>query len=403
MSKPLRVYTCTPAPFRGDHTFFARDSGLTCRGLQSLGVESRAIALRPAQPDDEPDLLRASMAELESAAWWAGHHLDGVVLYAWGAGRYRKIAQAIRASGAKLYVHMDTGGLISPVVEWRHFLAGLSRAAQGEYGPTVGWCRFVGSTLLAHSVGILWGDLRRVHHLRQADVVGAVSPIARQRLKQYCRIWGGQALENRVQLCPAPVAPYLDYRGELKERQVIAVGRWGPSDAVKRPELLMQTLAFVLAADPQVRAVIIGRDSERLGAQMREWDVGWSERVTLTGVLRNAAVRNYYCQSRVSLCTSRSESAHIASAEAVCCGCSIVGPRSPFLPSLPYYVSRQSGTLADNETPEAISHAVLQELALWDAGRRDPVAISRAWCAELHADKVARRILELMGLAPTVA
>lgn len=54
----MKWYTCTPVSFKGDHTFFSRDSGAFCKAFQRIGVESRAIMPTPAQEGDEPDLIR---------------------------------------------------------------------------------------------------------------------------------------------------------------------------------------------------------------------------------------------------------------------------------------------------------------------------------------------------------
>ena len=39
----MRWFTCTPFPFGGGPDFFARDSGLLCRGFRMIGVESMAV------------------------------------------------------------------------------------------------------------------------------------------------------------------------------------------------------------------------------------------------------------------------------------------------------------------------------------------------------------------------
>lgn len=66
----MKWYTCTPVSFKGDHTFFSRDSGAFCKAFQRIGVESRAIMPTPAQEGDEPDLIRTEYANLEDPAWW---------------------------------------------------------------------------------------------------------------------------------------------------------------------------------------------------------------------------------------------------------------------------------------------------------------------------------------------
>ena len=79
----MKWYTCTPVAFKGDHTFFSRDSGAFCKAFQRIGVESRAIMPTPAQEGDDPDLIRTEYANLKDAAWWKSLGIDGVILYAW--------------------------------------------------------------------------------------------------------------------------------------------------------------------------------------------------------------------------------------------------------------------------------------------------------------------------------
>lgn len=37
----MKWYTCTPVSFKGDHTFFSRDSGAFCKAFQRIGVEKQ--------------------------------------------------------------------------------------------------------------------------------------------------------------------------------------------------------------------------------------------------------------------------------------------------------------------------------------------------------------------------
>lgn len=114
----MKWYTCTPVSFKGDHTFFSRDSGAFCKAFQRIGVESRAIMPTPAQEGDDPDLIRTEYANLKDAAWWKSLGIDGVILYAWGMGKYLPIARAIHDAGIFLVVYMDTSGLFYP---WRYW------------------------------------------------------------------------------------------------------------------------------------------------------------------------------------------------------------------------------------------------------------------------------------------
>ena len=89
------------------------------------------------------------------------------------------------------------------------------------------------------------------------------------------------------------------------------------------------------------------------------------------------------------------ESFGIAAAEALCAGCSVVAGRSVSMPSFEWFVSEKSGTLAERDNAAGHSEALRAELDAWNGGRRDAQKISDAWCERLHADKVARQVLDM--------
>ena len=66
--------------FCGNDAFFARDTGLICRTLQSIGVESKAILLLPKQQGEyDEEVIHTSLKNLESEKWWKELNLDAVV------------------------------------------------------------------------------------------------------------------------------------------------------------------------------------------------------------------------------------------------------------------------------------------------------------------------------------
>lgn len=67
-SKPngMLWYTCTPKDFGGGPDFFARDSGLLCRGFQALGMASRAVM--PLSREQSMTLAGATLLLLWRAA-----------------------------------------------------------------------------------------------------------------------------------------------------------------------------------------------------------------------------------------------------------------------------------------------------------------------------------------------
>lgn len=382
----MRWYTCTPVAFGGSADFFARDSGLLCRGFQTLGMEGRAVMPGERQPDDEADLIRTDYHNLESAEWWRSHDLDGVVLYAWGRPNFRKVAAAIHRAGIFLVLNQDNGGLVSPLLgplAWVCEQGRLSGAGRVDGG----WLRLVKLLVKGFSKGLLWDDPLRAWHLRQGDVITCVTPIAAGHYRRYCRIYGGRAFAARVRVLPHPVHPQFQMIGS-KRRQVVAVGRWDDLRQ-KRPDRLMEVIGRLLDRDLAVEVEIVGGGIEHLQAwhgRLVEWQ---RARVRLRGRMLPEDMVGIYAASQVAYCPSVFESFHIASGEALCCGCTVVAARSDSLAAFQWFARDGAGTLASKDDTEGHLKALMEELASWDSGHRNPENIARLWGGRLHADRVA--------------
>lgn len=369
MSAPPRLYTCTPKPFQANRGFFIRDTGLLCRVLREMGAESRVIMPLRAEDDDEPDapLMRVPMRCLSSASWWRSVGLDGVVLYSWAAPCYTSIARAIHEAGIRLVVHLDAteemGRPLPPTAPlWRRWAERLKEAIQMP---------------------------RRRRHLSYADAV-TISRAAGEKLIENASF--GPDFSRKMVPMPCPVSPLKTYDGTPKEKRILCIGRW---DDVwqKRPEMLMQTLECFeresVAEEMQID--IIGTLTEELRRWHAALPPAQRERIVLRGYVDNAELTAAYRAARICLCSSRFESSHIVSAEAVCCGCSIVTPPRPGqLTTVQGYTVYQSGRVAAEDTPQALAAALAEECRAWEDGLRNPAAIAEAWYPELHADRVLR-------------
>jgi len=389
-----RWFTCTPVRFPGNEGFFARDSGLLCKGFQGIGVSCRAIMPGPAMDGDcTEDLIRTPYRNLEDPAWWRSLQGEGVVLYAWGAARYFPVARAIRSAGYRLVTHIDSSGTFGILGGAFAYWGALWRIQNGLGITPRSLALFSIKFLSSVSWSLLKHDLGRSRHLHQADLIGAVSPMAVERIRRVCRWYGGETLASRVRLIPHPVPPSMTYSGQTKGIRVLTVGRWLPEDwNQKNPSLLKKVMASLLAANPNLECIVVGRMQEHWKEEfMRNVGSGKS-RLRLLGAIPNWDLPAILQSSQVSLCTSNHESFHIASAEALCCGCSVVAPDLPELPSLRWFTGENSGRLAP---PNAMSltQAVLKELDAWRVKTRSPEAISELWGRRLHADRVAAQIL----------
>ena len=59
-----------------------------------------------------------------------------------------------------------------------------------------------------------------------------------------------------------------------------------------------------------------------------------------------------------------------------------------------WYISHDSGTLSPRNTPEGMVAALMEEVHLWETGKRDPREISRYWKDQLLAVNSCKRILD---------
>ena len=388
-------FTCTPVRFVGDHTFFARDSGLLCKGFQEIGVECKAIMPGPPmEVDQTEDLIRTDYGNLEDPVWWASLGGEGVVFYGWGSGKYVKIARAIKQAGLNLVSHMDTAGIFSIFNGLPDYPKSLLAICKGESSNAfVSYTRFALRFANASTFGIIKNDLSRAKHLKQADVIGAITPIAMDRIRRVCHIYGGNDLAAKVKLIPHPNSSLMRYDPAIpKETLLVATGRWDDTK-IKGTELLLTTVGLILEKSADAKVEIYGT----IPPLMYSWHQALPEKartqVKLIGTVRNDILAIALQRASISLCTSLREGYHTASAEALCCGCSIVGPDVAEIPSMKWFTEGGRGRMSYRQ-PEPMARAILGELQAWQAGERDPQAISRKWIARLHAPRVAELILK---------
>ena len=391
----MRWFTCTPVDFGGGPDFFARDSGLLCRGFQLLGVESRAVMPGTRNANDEPDLIRTDYKNLESADWWGSQHLDGVVLYAWGHPKFNKVAAAIHDAGVFIVLNQDSGGLVSPLAGFTQWLKEqwiLSGSGRGG----VAYLRFLKLTLKGLSFGLFVTDPLRACHLGYGNLIACVSPIATDHYKKLCRIYGGKTLSSRVVSIPHAVEPVFCFTNEPKNRRVVCVGRWQET-VQKRPWMLMEVVGSLVSADAQVEVAIVGNATPELETWHNSLPQGLRSRVRLWGFTGRAALAELLRDSQVFYSPSAFESFGIAAAEALCSGTTVVAGRSVSMASFEWFISEASGTLAAEDNVEGHLKALLHELECWEKNDRNPGKIAGTWQGRLHADRVAEKTLELSG------
>lgn len=390
----MKCYTCIPHCFSGDAYFFTRDIGLLCRGLQAIGVESRAVMPGQRLPDDEPDLIRVDYSCLTQPAWWRAQGVDAVFLFSWGRSRYTPIATAIKQSGAKLVIHLDHHGLIAPFLNPRGYWFSQWLVQKARYAGLA----YVGFPVyrIARYLCQWFIERRRIAPLWPADVITMPSPIACRRVRRFLGHYGQPQVAQRISFMPVPVEQHFIYHGEEKQNRILAVGRWD-AEVHKNPQLLIAALAKVLSGRPDWECHLVGPSSLKWAYALAEHSKAvFGGRIFASERLGRMELRNLLCSSRILVCSSRYESFHMASTEALCCGCSIVAGRLPFLPSFRLFISWQSGRVADY-SEIGLANGIQGEIAAWEKNQRNARDISEHGVALFHPAQVASRLINLIA------
>lgn len=394
----MRWFTGSPSNFIGSDAFFARDSGLTCRGFQALGIESGSITLAPAREGQLPEMTRGTKEQLEDPAWWAALGLDGLVFYTWGNPKYLRMVRAAMKAGIRVAQVTDTQGIISPIADFRaHF-----QAEQAHYWYEPRWkqcARTFAKLPISCTVRIPYHDIQAARIIAASDYFLAATPSAAERIQKFVGRLQGWNAAQRVRFVPIPVSSHFNYAPEIpKLDEVVAVGRWDSTQ--KRTPLLTATISQALAARPSTCYRIFGRITPELETWRRQLPSMHRQQVVLEGIVPNAELTTAYQQARVMLVSAAYEGCHVSSAEAICCGATVVACRSPFLGALEWHASKNSGTLSADSSPQSLSASLLAELTVWDRGDRHPASFAPQWSEIFHPDRVATRILELFGGSP---
>ena len=401
MSATPKWFTCTPFRFKGDHSFFTRESGLLCRGFQAIGVESKAVMPGPPMDNDQDDIVRAEPADLEDPQWWRSLGLDGVVLYAWGLPKYTKIASAITGAGVFLVSSIDASGLMSPYIAGPEYARALFSGRIAQHGMLLG--PLLAAAALARSLVPRCFDLKRLEHLKHADRVTMVTPQAVEIMKALALRFGMPEVAARTSYMPHPQLPCFKYAGTPKENRVVSVGRWEKSAwHQKNPQLLVKSLGRFLERRSDYRATIVGNGVEALRSLFNPLAPQVADRIRLIPFLPPEELLDIYLKSKIGFWTSRSEGQQGTGAQALCCGCSVVATAGVAMNCFAHYVSRGSGRQAVRNDAGFVADALLMEAAAWDDGERDPALISHSWTREFHHSNVARRYLRFGDEPPAV-
>jgi len=192
---------------------------------------------------------------------------------------------------------------------------------------------------------------------------------------------------------PDPVTPEFG-EGKLgsKEKTVITFGRWDDYQQKNTAVMVKTAIAFVKAR-PDYRFIVFGGGTDKVNAMFSAAPKSIRERIEVLGFVERPKIKELLGNAQMFFVPSRWESFSIASGEALCMGCSVVG--TP-LESL-YYLTTSgfSGTLTANFKASAILEALLEDAQKWDSDKYNSQGIADFWRPRLNRKAVAKSIADL--------
>lgn len=393
-----QIFTFQPLVYGGnDERFRVTNLGAIVHALTELGYQAQQIALSPSGDlvGHEIDGIRlCSLHQATDPQWWLSLKPWAVVTNTWGAPRYASIRQAILGATPRLLDRLDTDGARSPNICLPSYLYrdwSSHRDSCKLISRKLAFWQAVGQAVTMKSLpGLL--DKRMTASLAAIPVVTAESPIATERMKRHQRRFGYSGTNIHCSPFPVALGQLVNLPLDKKQNRVISVGRWESHQ--KNFPLLLRVLNDFLAVHQDWDAVLPGRSHLQEENLLRRYCAQTRNRIKIPGPLPNAEIQRHMAGSKIFLMASRHESFGIAAAEALCLGCSVVGPAH--IPSIPWFCGSDSGTVAATYTKNGLVDALAAEAKAWKCAQRDAQSIATAWQNRVGAEAVAQHVVQLL-------
>jgi hypothetical protein len=358
-----------------------------------MGHESKVVLPGPGFSGDATDVVRASISQMRSSTWWRDQRLDGLIMVAWGRHQDTPIVRAIAESGTPLVLHIDGTCSHFPLFDTVENVKTLWRCEHDMGGRARRTFSFICN--LAHTAVALTikHSYLKYRHLRFASVVTCQTPLALERNRRLCRLFGGRSHGVKLELVGYPISTACGWSPDVvKERRIVSVGRWDDLRQ-KRPGVLMAVCERLARKRKDVAIDIFGLKTDALEMWHGGLDLGIRQRILLRGQQPGGVVAQAMTRSQISFFPSSYEGGPQALFEALRCGASTVALDSPFMPASRWATDAGHGDLAAQDTTEAFVEALERGLDKWHAGTYQPRQISSFWEDFTHVERVLTRMI----------
>jgi glycosyltransferase involved in cell wall biosynthesis len=372
-----------------EHEF--KDPGQIPLGLKEIGLANCLLTLKkPNLVNHNPSItiLQEEEKVFNLEDYWLKNDSDVIIAYTWLSGAYNKILSRMKKSGKKVLIKADSDGLIGYPLPNRNLRVPI----------------FEGGTIpLSLALRISWHrpfkflfskrTKRIIKEIELSDGVIIESPEALSNLNYFLCAWGRTDLISKNHFIPNPTAQEF-INSEIKQKEDIAVafGRWDDRKQ-KNTKTMAETVVDFLKERPNFRFLIFGSGTELVRSLVTKAPTKVRSRITVLGFVEREKIKVLLANAKIFFVPSRWESFSIASGEALCMGCSVVGTPLECL----RYLSMQgfSGTTATSFKREDLLAALLQDTIKWENGLYQPEKTAAFWKANLNRAKIATEIENL--------
>jgi glycosyltransferase involved in cell wall biosynthesis len=361
------------------------DFGGYCQALARLGHSPALVCCGNDRPRADFPVVETSLAEMKQPNFWRSLKLEAVIFFNWL--RAPRIVRAAKQGGLFVISRGDTdgkgSGRVFPKAAWL-----AMEASDDRMIVRLRKAKYLVQRYLKLSIA---EDQDLIRTIELSDAVAIECDEAAKNLRRILAYYKRSDLGAKIHVIPHSVSDeFLSHEvsAEERSRTIICGGRW--NDPQKDPHLLAATLKRLLQRQPELNVVIIGDGPNHLFERLTQEHsrIRWLRQVP------REKVPELLSNARIALSSSRWEGYSIFALEALCMGCTLVGP------PLPGFISMTEqgryGTISSRRSPAALTRAAENEIELWDAGSRAPTNISPVWRGRVSNDSVVSNLISLI-------
>ncbi len=172
------------------------------------------------------------------------------------------------------------------------------------------------SNLLSTDPGKFYQN-RFENAMKISDVCIAISSVYENKMKVY----------NPAKLVRIPNGLKLELLEAASEPEKFTVKALGALRPIKGYNLLIRAFADFAADKENVILEIGGEGAEKNNLQQLIEELGMADKIMLTGQIKREAIMGFYNGTSVFVCSSKTETFSVVTAEALCCGIPVIATR----------------------------------------------------------------------------